>query len=47
MYVPSVCSTSEYRTIIHFDAHFDPKVILINMLWMQRNSAPDASMCPV
>ena len=24
----SVCSTSEYRIIIHFDVHFDPKVIL-------------------
>ena len=28
----SVCSTLEYRTIIHFDAHFDPKVILKNSL---------------
>ena len=34
----SVCRTSEYRTIIHFYAHFDPKVTLVNMLWMQGNS---------
>ena len=25
----SVCSTSEYRTIIHVDTRFDPKVILV------------------
>ena len=43
----SVFSTTEYRTLIYFDGRFDPKVILINMLLMQRNSAPDASMCPV
>ncbi len=28
----SVCITSEYRTITHFDARFDPKAILVNML---------------
>ena len=27
----STCSTSEYREIIHFDAHFNIQVILINM----------------
>ena len=32
--ITSVCSTSEYRTIINFDTCSDPKVILIN-------SAPD------
>ena len=28
----SICSTLEYCTLIHFDTHFDPKVILVNML---------------
>ena len=26
-----VCSTSEYRTIIYFDARSDPNVISVNM----------------
>ena len=32
----SVCSTSEYGTIVHSDARFDPKDIFIIMLRMQR-----------
>ena len=43
----SACSISEYRTIIKFDARFDPNVMLPNMLWMQRNSAPGANNCPL
>ena len=27
-----VCSASEYCTITHFDARFDSKLILVNML---------------
>ena len=29
----SVCITSEYCTLIYYDARFDPKTILVNMLW--------------
>ena len=32
----SVCITSEYHTIIYYDACFDPQTILVNMRYVER-----------
>ena len=43
MFVPYDIQCKYYigiRTMIHFDAHFDLKAVLINMLWMHRKSPP-------
>jgi len=36
----SVCITLEYRTIVCYDARFDPKTTLVNMLWICRKGPP-------
>jgi len=40
-----VCITLEYPTMIHSDAHFNLKAILVNMLSMPTKGPSDASMC--
>ena len=41
----SVRNTSEYHTLICYDARFDPKTIRVNMVWIRRKGPPDVSVC--
>ena len=36
----SVCITSEYRTIIYYDASFDQNNFIVNMLRIRRKGMP-------